>query len=316
VAPHYNEGVPTVFPEVDAPAYRTIHGPGEEGGGFLAELDCITDFYVREMRGRVRDDGPGVRLKWSRDWEYPWILTRAAISPGLRVLDCGAGNSPVTFLMAARGASVVALDRDALVASRARYAWLAAADWFRGLTGRPLRLSPAAHGGPVAAPPAGGVAPRQAARRSVAARAWRFLRFNLVKRHATAFSRISRPDFWGPVSPDLLARYGVTYMRGDLTQLPFSAAGFDVVSCISVLEHMPPDTRALGVREMARVLKPGGRLLLTYDRQDRDLTRDLVAASGLEPVELARLEGVIAPSGRRRPDAIALHLRKPAAPTS
>ena len=116
--------------------------------------------------------------------------------------------------------------------------------------------------------------------------------------------------------PRLLERFHVEYLHGDLTRLPFPDASFDLVSCISVLEHMPPDTRTRGVQEMARVLKPGGQLLLTYDLQERDLTRELIAASAMDPIELASLKGMTTPAGRRRPDAIGLHLGKPAVATA
>jgi len=312
VSAHYNEGVPPIVPEADPPQYRIVHAASDEGEAFLEELDHLADFYVHVMGGRVRDDGPGVRLKWSRDWEYPWILTRARLVPGARALDCGAGNSPVPFVMASRGASVVAVDRDAVVASRSRYAVMVLRDWARGLVGLPLLLAGGASshedgtaGSRVESDP-------PASRRPLPVRAWRFLRFNLVRRHRVAFSRIRKPDFWGPVSPQLLERFRVEYIRADLTRLPFSDASFDLVSCISVLEHMPADTRVRGVQEMARVLKPGGQLLLTYDLQERDLTRELIAASALDPVELVCLKGVTTPAGRTRPDAIGLHLGKPA----
>lgn len=309
---HYNEGVPPIVSEAGPPQYRIVRAASDEGDAFLGELDRLADFYVHVMGGRVRDDGPGVRLKWSRDWEYPWVLTRARLVPGARVLDCGAGNSPVPFVMALRGASVVAVDRDAVVASRLRYALMALRDWARGLVGLPLLLAGGESSRQGDMPGSGASAAPVTSRRPLPVRAWRSLRFNLVRRHRAAFSRIWKPDFWGPVSPRLLDRFRVEYMRADLTRLPFPDASFDLVSCISVLEHMPPDTRTRGVREMARVLKPGGQLLLTYDLQERDLTRELVAASALNPIELACLTGVTTHSGRRRPDAIGLHLGKPA----
>lgn len=50
------------------------------------------------------------------------------------------------------------------------------------------------------------------------------------------------------------------YVVADLTALPFVDAYFDCVTCGYVLEHLPD--AALGLREIARVLTPGGRLLL------------------------------------------------------
>ena len=313
---HYNEGVPPIVLDAGSPPYRLVCAASDEGEVFLRELDRLTDFYVNVMGGRVRDDGPGVRLKWSRDWEYPWVLTRARLTPGARVLDCGAGNSPVAFVMASRGASVVAVDRDVVVASRLRYGLMVLGDWARGLLGLPSLLAGGASSGHVEMRRSGAASAPSASRRPLPVRAWSFLRFNIVSRHRVAFSRIWKPDFWGPVSPRLLKQFHVEYMHADLTHLPFPAASFDVVSCISVLEHMPPDTRTRGVTEMARVLKPGGQLLLTYDLQEQDLTRELVAASALDPVELACLQGVATPAGRRHPDAIGLHFRKPASPAT
>ena len=49
-------------------------------------------------------------------------------------------------------------------------------------------------------------------------------------------------------------------VRGDLERLPFAAASFDAVLASHVMEHLPRPERALS--EVARVLKPGGRLLL------------------------------------------------------
>ncbi len=48
----------------------------------------------------------------------------------------------------------------------------------------------------------------------------------------------------------------------DLTQLSFSDGEFDSVICMEVLEHIPDYRQAL--REVARVLKPKGRALLTF----------------------------------------------------
>lgn len=53
---------------------------------------------------------------------------------------------------------------------------------------------------------------------------------------------------------------GIDYLS-DATALPVEAASFDVILCTEVLEHVP-DPAAV-VREFARVLKPGGRVILT-----------------------------------------------------
>lgn len=50
------------------------------------------------------------------------------------------------------------------------------------------------------------------------------------------------------------------YLVADLTRLPFPDESFDCVTCGYVLEHLP-DPR-LGLAELARVMRPGARMLL------------------------------------------------------
>lgn len=57
----------------------------------------------------------------------------------------------------------------------------------------------------------------------------------------------------------------VEFVGASLTQMPFPDASFDAVSCVSVLEHIPTVERNRVVQEFARVLRPGGRLILTAD---------------------------------------------------
>jgi SAM-dependent methyltransferase len=54
-------------------------------------------------------------------------------------------------------------------------------------------------------------------------------------------------------------RFG--YVCGD-TRLPFADGTFDQARCLRVLHHLPPATATWAIREMARCLKPGGRILL------------------------------------------------------
>lgn len=59
---------------------------------------------------------------------------------------------------------------------------------------------------------------------------------------------------------DFLHGNRVTLVAADLTRLPYADGVFDAVLCGWVLEHLP-DPRP-GLRELSRVLQPGGRLLL------------------------------------------------------
>ncbi|CAG1023244.1 Sarcosine/dimethylglycine N-methyltransferase [Methylococcales bacterium] len=53
---------------------------------------------------------------------------------------------------------------------------------------------------------------------------------------------------------------GIDYVS-DIVSIPVADAEFDVVLCTEVLEHVPDPVAA--ITELTRVLKPGGRLLLT-----------------------------------------------------
>jgi SAM-dependent methyltransferase len=89
----------------------------------------------------------------------------------------------------------------------------------------------------------------------------RYSRF--VLRHADADATITGFD----LSPSMLRRARkrvrserVSHAVADLTRLPFADGQFDAIVCGWVLEHLP-DPRP-GLCELARVLRPGGKLLL------------------------------------------------------
>ena len=60
---------------------------------------------------------------------------------------------------------------------------------------------------------------------------------------------------------DKEGRYGEIDYISDITAIPVPDNSYDVVLCTEVLEHVPEPIAAL--QEMSRILKPGGRLLIT-----------------------------------------------------
>ncbi|HEX3772781.1 MAG TPA: methyltransferase domain-containing protein [Polyangiaceae bacterium] len=63
------------------------------------------------------------------------------------------------------------------------------------------------------------------------------------------------------VALDVLAKHGAIVHRGFLQDLKLPDASYDLVAMFEVLEHVPDDEGLL--REIARITKPGGRLVLT-----------------------------------------------------
>ena len=71
--------------------------------------------------------------------------------------------------------------------------------------------------------------------------------------YAPMFAAINRSE------PDADVRFRTAALQG----LPFEDGSLDILCCISVLEHTDDYERI--VREVARVLRPGGRFVLTFD---------------------------------------------------
>jgi ubiquinone/menaquinone biosynthesis C-methylase UbiE len=63
--------------------------------------------------------------------------------------------------------------------------------------------------------------------------------------------------------------------RANLERLPFADSEFELVLCLQAIEHLLEPV--LGLRELARVLAPGGRIVLTTDNSRRFFTRILNA---------------------------------------
>ena len=68
----------------------------------------------------------------------------------------------------------------------------------------------------------------------------------------------------------------VALVDGDMRKMPFANAEFDlVVSSMAIHNVYSADERAQALREIARVLKPGGRALLQDFRHTKDYARQL-----------------------------------------
>ena len=120
-----------------------------------------------------------------------------------------------------------------------------------------------------------------------------------LRRHAAEVVAID-------ISPSVVERArqrypGLAAYEADTRRLPFPDASFDVVVSNSTLDHFARrDDIADALAELNRVLKPGGRLLLTLDNAVNPLVRlrnalpgSLVRSTGLVPYPIGATCGPV-----------------------
>ena len=111
-------------------------------------------------------------------------------------------------------------------------------------------------------------------------------------------------------SMDRARGIGRPVLRADAQRMPFQSGVFDLVTSFDVLQSVPDDRQML--REIARVLKPGGHMVLNVTALDLmrgdhsdvwgelrrytpGLVRRLLGEAGLEPVRVAFLFASLLP---------------------
>jgi SAM-dependent methyltransferase len=100
--------------------------------------------------------------------------------------------------------------------------------------------------------------------------------------------------------------------RASVTEIPFPDDAFDVVTSFDVLYALPPDRARRAMCEMARVLKPGGTLIVNVAalevlrgghsvlaeevrRYDRRMLCEEMSAAGLRPIKMTYTNAALFP---------------------
>lgn len=89
------------------------------------------------------------------------------------------------------------------------------------------------------------------------------------------------------VNKEFVRKTGLNVVQCGMEAITLPSNTFDRVFCLSVIEHLPPEIARRGVQEMARIVKPGGRLIITVDvAMHTEMVRplDLIWESGLLPM--------------------------------
>ena len=199
-------------------------------------------------------------IHWSRDWEYPWAIISSEVKKGEKVLDCGCGGSPLLPVLALHGCDCYGIDPNVFMN---RSFLLHYTNSLNSIVKECREIFY-------------GKKPFVAGIKTVLSRMYHSVR---------------RPsNLWGLArDPNKLLKVNIKYSQHSLEKIPFENDFFDKVYCISVIEHLAERTALQGVKEMARVLKKGGLLVITMDDNGPHVNpafvsnfQKIIAASGLK----------------------------------
>ena len=111
----------------------------------------------------------------------------------------------------------------------------------------------------------------------------------VVAPHARRFVTLDKHS----PAPELLERPDVEFRQAVVPPLPFPDESFDCVISFQVIEHIRDDR--LFVREIHRVLRPGGRFIVTTPNAPMSLTRNPWHVREYTAEELRQLLGALFP---------------------
>lgn len=81
------------------------------------------------------------------------------------------------------------------------------------------------------------------------------------------------------------AGLGIRFDEGTSTALPYPDASFDVVLCTLMLHHLPDDAKRQTANEIARVLRPGRRLVVADPGRPQDPLMRIAVLLTVQPLD-------------------------------
>ena len=242
------------------------------------------------------------KMHWSRDWEYPWAIINSEVKAGERVLDCGCGGSPLLPLLSKYGCLAYGVDPFLFKMNSALKYYINLIKQYKKLI-KPFILrfikskmavsnnfkqklkdhqKKSNLNSSLTQPPFKEKKKRLYSTNSI----FQFIK-NLIKKFINpSIFRLKKNNLKRFRKDPNKYGFRIGFYKDSLDDMHFKDGFFDKVYCISVIEHLSEKLSQRGIREMARVLKKGGLLIITLDldgiRPSKVKYEELIKFSGLE----------------------------------
>ena len=202
----------------------------------ILSVDLLETQRPRVMELKKLARWLGLEFGWHYLLDLTWVLSHLRLQPGMRVMDAGAGVGLMQWYLAEQGAEVLSVDRQDRSDLPVRFRMLYSVRGWRAEDLTPLTV--------------------------FLRKQWRREGMRAILRHARdiAISAAAR-SLRG--SAHAVGGCVILYHQdlGDLQAI--AADSLDAVVAISSLEHNSAEHLTQVVKELLRVLKPGGVLLAT-----------------------------------------------------
>jgi len=235
----------------------------------LASFQCIRKefeyIYCKTLKKKAETFGAKFRnqtkIHWSRDWEYPWAVINSSVRKGDRILDCGCGGSPLLPFFQQYGCEAYGIAPNIF---KRISLWNYYADLAKRVLEKLGRQKKVGRGNN----------PEDTIKHSNALMSTHSYR-NFLRLGTNALLHPPNNLSGSHTDPNKLG-FKIKFFNDSLDQMHFPDNYFDKVFCISVIEHLPTEAAYRGMKEMARVLKEDGFLVVTVDNDGQHVNSELV----------------------------------------